>query len=99
MTWVTFGSSIWGMNTTYSKSIAQAKSILGSFRALGLACGVSDTAVKKWYHNGRPPRTEYTGETRYAESIEAATNGAVSRSDLRPDLWPPDQQQVMGDSQ
>ncbi|HAA04770.1 MAG TPA: Cro/Cl family transcriptional regulator [Syntrophobacteraceae bacterium] len=24
-----------------------------------------------------------------APQIEAATNGAISRSDLRPDLWPP----------
>lgn len=30
-------------------------------------CGVSQRAIYKWMDNGKLPRTEYTGETNYAE--------------------------------
>ncbi|WP_247178408.1 helix-turn-helix transcriptional regulator, partial [Escherichia coli] len=32
-------------------------------------CGVSQRAIYKWMDNGKLPRTEYTGETNYAEKI------------------------------
>ena len=35
-------------------------------------CGVSRQAVDKWLAKGSLPRTEYTGETRYAERLAAA---------------------------
>lgn len=40
----------------------------------------------KWAIAGKPPRTEYTGETHYAEIISMAVHGAVSRDDLLPIL-------------
>jgi hypothetical protein len=71
----------------YSENLHKARSILGSYDALGKACGgLSGNAVKKWRDNGRPPRTEYTGETNYAQLIEEATSGAVSAVDLLPTL-------------
>ncbi len=60
----------------------------GSFEALGRACNVSGKAVKKWADAGRPPRTEYTGETEYAEAISELVGGRVSPDDLRPKLNP-----------
>lgn len=39
------------------------------------------------------PRTEWTGETGYAEKIEAVTAGKVTRADLLA-AWPKDQQEV-----
>lgn len=33
-------------------------------------CGVSAAAVYRWRRNDRLPRTDITGETRYAEAIE-----------------------------
>ena len=51
------------------------------------ACDVSHQAVRKWQRQGRLPRTEWTGETRYAHAIEAATGGQVSRASLLT-AWP-----------
>ncbi|MGZ4954123.1 MAG: hypothetical protein ACXV8Q_03335 [Methylobacter sp.] len=72
---------------TYSSKIIEAKDILGSYEAVGKVCGgLSGKAVIKWRNNGKPPRTEYTGETSYAVLIEKATNGRVARSSLLPSI-------------
>jgi DNA-binding transcriptional regulator YdaS (Cro superfamily) len=72
---------------TYISSLQKARSILGSYDAIGAACGgLSGKAVIKWKNNGRPPRTEYTGETEYAALIESATQGKVTREELLPSL-------------
>lgn len=66
------------MDTT---PIHRAITCLGSRRALANAVGVSQQAVYEWLHSTRPSPES-------AIAIEAATKGFVSRSDLRPDLWP-----------
>ncbi|MDD5271387.1 MAG: hypothetical protein PHU14_01585 [Methylovulum sp.] len=71
---------------TYSEQILSVKEIFGSYEAIGRVCGVSGKAVMKWKNKGVPPRTEYTGETNYAELIELATNGSVKKTDLMPPL-------------
>lgn len=38
-------------------------------------CGVSQRAVYKWLTRGGLPRTEYTGETNYAEKLALASKG------------------------
>lgn len=38
-------------------------------------CGIKRQAVDKWLVRGALPRTEYTGETRYAELLAAAADG------------------------
>lgn len=48
--------------------------------------GVTYMAVKKWELNGCFPRTEYTGETKYAEKLSEASNGELSAKELLPDL-------------
>lgn len=42
------------------------------------ACGVSQRAIYKWMTNGKLPRTDYTGETNYAEKIASVSNGLFS---------------------
>lgn len=39
--------------------------------AAAMACGISRQSIDKWLAKGSLPRTEYTGETGYAESIAA----------------------------
>lgn len=43
----------------------------GGVPVVALACGKSPRAVYKWLAADCLPRTEYTGETRYAERIAA----------------------------
>ena len=45
-------------------------------------CGVTHGSVHQWRKRGCLPRTEWTGETHYAEKIEAATNGAITKAEL-----------------
>lgn len=49
----------------------------GSFAAIGLVCGVSRAAVRKWK---RVP-------AEYCRAIEKATEGALTRYQLRPDVF------------
>lgn len=61
--------------------ISKAISIVGLSR-LARECNVTYQALRKWERQGFLPRTEWTGETNYAEVIEEATEGVVSRSAL-----------------
>lgn len=45
-------------------------------------CGVTRQAVDKWMQNCCLPRTEYTGETLYAEKLAEASGGAFSATEL-----------------
>jgi len=63
--------------------ITKAISILG-LTGLADVCDVSYQAVRKWESKGRLPRTDWTGETAYAEKISKATNSKVSVEELRP---------------
>jgi hypothetical protein len=49
----------------------------GGVPVVAMACGKSPRAIYKWLAADSLPRTEYTGETRYAERIAAlaAANG------------------------
>ena len=69
---------------------ANGRGAIGSYRAannltleaFGALVGVNKSAVSKWEDGVGPSPFK-------AIEIEEATKGAVSRSDLRPDLWPP----------
>jgi hypothetical protein len=50
-------------------SVAEAVDLAGGAIAVAKACGKSRQAVDKWIRSDQLPRTEYTGETRYAELI------------------------------
>ena len=45
-------------------------------------CNVSVRAVYKWCEKGVLPRTEFTGETNYAEQIEKLSEGQYSKESL-----------------
>lgn len=68
------------MNDT-TNPISKAVGIAGLVK-IATACGVTYQAVRKWERARRLPRTEWTGETRHAAAIEAATNGAVTKAEL-----------------
>jgi|SRR5690554_64431 len=58
-------------------------SIPGKIPAAAKVCGVSTRAVYKWTASGRLPRTDYTGETDYAERMADAAGGAFSAEWLK----------------
>lgn len=72
---VTFGSNIVSMN-----AVTRAIASIG-LSALAQRCGVTYQAVRKW-ERGRVPAER-------CRAIEAATDGAVTVHDLRPDIFGP----------
>ncbi|NJM13056.1 MAG: helix-turn-helix domain-containing protein [Synechococcaceae cyanobacterium SM1_2_3] len=88
------------MNTSTPINHALAKAVqqLGGYAKTADLCEVNISVVWRWAKRGRLPRTEWTGETHYAELIEAATQGAITKAELlsyippKPDLsdlwWP-----------
>jgi DNA-binding transcriptional regulator YdaS (Cro superfamily) len=61
--------------------IEKAVSRIGGQAALAKAIGVTPAMVYQWLTGRRPVPAERCA------AIEAATSGAVTRADLRPDLW------------
>lgn len=61
-------------------AIRRAADLCGSMVGLAKRLGVSYQAVQKWRRTGRAPAERCVG-------IEQATNGAVTRYDLRPDVF------------
>lgn len=45
---------------------------------ISAACGCSPRAIYKWIEKGSLPRTDFTGETHYAEQIACASAGKYS---------------------
>lgn len=68
------------------KAIARACAVLGSQLALAVAIGAAPAQVSQWVNGIRPVPAHY------CLAIERATQGAVTRQDLRPDdahlIWP-----------
>lgn len=54
----------------------------GGPKIVGPACGVSYQAALKWYRKGRLPRTEWTGETKYATVLEQLTDGKYKAREI-----------------
>lgn len=55
----------------------------GVARSLGeRGIAITPWAVNKWLRAGRLPRTDYTGETQYAEHLEAMSGGDVKAAEL-----------------
>jgi len=47
-------------------------------KATSIACGCSVRSIYKWMKKGSLPRTDYSGETDYAEKISIASMGKYS---------------------
>jgi DNA-binding transcriptional regulator YdaS (Cro superfamily) len=62
------------------RAVTRAVAILGSEVKLAAACGVTQPAISKAKLKGRI-------SPRLALAMDEATNGRVSASELRPDLW------------
>jgi len=48
---------------------------VGGVAKASAICGVSQRAIYKWLTAESLPRTDYTGETRYAEKLAEASEG------------------------
>lgn len=69
------------MGMTCTKPIQSACELLGSQSALAKAIDVAPAIVNQWRSGARPVPVQH------CFAIEIATNGAVTRRDLRPDDW------------
>ena len=61
--------------------VVKAVLIAGGPAKLSRELGVTSQAISQWMANGRVPAARCI-------AIERATKGAVSRQELRPDLYP-----------
>ena len=59
--------------------ISQAITHAGGVVSLAKSCGVTYQAVRRWERHNRLPRTDPTGETKYARAIAKATKNLISR--------------------
>ncbi|OYW03315.1 MAG: hypothetical protein B7X11_03380 [Acidobacteria bacterium 37-65-4] len=64
--------------------LQRAIEILGGQSALARACNVKQAHVWNWLHRAKKVPAEQV------ITIETATKGLVTRSDLRPDIYPPE---------
>lgn len=65
------------------KTLSQAITQVGGPSEAARICDVSPAAVGKWLKRGHLPRTEYSGETNYAELLAKASKGAFTARELR----------------
>lgn len=81
----TFGIRLLGM-TEELHPLEQAIACIGLAR-LARELALTPPALRKWQRAGRLPRTEWTGETSYAEKISALCEGSPSIEQLK-GPWP-----------
>lgn len=55
---------------------------LGGFSNVAQICEISSTGVRKWLKAHALPRTEWTGETNYAERLSQALGGKLSKEEI-----------------
>ncbi|MFQ1046951.1 helix-turn-helix domain-containing protein [Avibacterium paragallinarum] len=46
-------------------------------------CGITTRAVYKWRASNSLPRTDYTGETQYAEKLASVLNSEITANDIK----------------
>ncbi|MGY6358007.1 DNA-binding protein [Citrobacter amalonaticus] len=51
--------------------------------AISTACGCSKRAIYKWMEKDSLPRTDFTGETNYAEKISNISSGRFSVEQIK----------------
>jgi hypothetical protein len=79
-------------------SMSAANPLSGAIAKVGLVAlarglNLTHQAIRKWERAGRLPRTEWTGETTYAEQIERLTGGEITKATLL-SKWPVAQQEA-----
>lgn len=75
-------------NLDSSVGMKEAVKLAGGPLKVAKSCEISTSAVHKWITNGRLPRTEYTGETKYAEILAALSGGKFDARQLLENLKP-----------
>ncbi|RTR01967.1 hypothetical protein [Halomonas nitroreducens] len=51
---------------------------VGGVTECARVCNITPRGVYKWIHRDALPRTEFTGETRYAKAMAEASSGAFT---------------------
>lgn len=71
---------------TGMEALRRAKELLGSQKAVADAVGIKQPSVHRILSDGKKVPAEW------CLPLERATEGKVTRHQLRPDLWPADEQ-------
>lgn len=69
---------LWGI----MKTLTQIIDHIGASNVAQL-CGITSRAVYKWRASNTLPRTDYTGETQYAEKLANALNNKITADDIK----------------
>ena len=73
--------------TNQNPVVAVVEAVGGAVEAAKI-CKRSRPAIDKWVAQGHLPRTEYTGETHYAEVLAEASGGKFTAKEIREQCRP-----------
>jgi len=66
----------------YTDALIKAIEIVGTQSELARRCGIKQQNVYNWLHRNKRVSVQHVLK------VEAATNGLVTRHELRPDIYP-----------
>jgi len=65
------------------EALEQAIKMIGNKNRVAQLCGISPVQIAKWLKAGKTPPHRCI-------ELERATNGGITRYELRPDIYPPE---------
>lgn len=55
---------------------------LGGPTVVSKVCGITRNCIYRWFYRGGLPRTEYTGQTHYAEKMARISKGRLKKEHI-----------------
>lgn len=64
------------------KNLTDIINAVGGIPMASQICSITNTAIRKWVITNTLPRTEWTGETDYAQRLSDALGGKLSKAQI-----------------